>query len=63
VAYVTKIKNGTCEVYDIDRGNLVRRLGSDVVSAEVSGENVAITKKDGTVEVYNIKTGSLIRRI
>ena len=59
--YAVKVQNGAAHVYDIETSSLKRTLGNRVVSAQVLGDCVQVTKSDGRVEVYDIETASLRR--
>jgi hypothetical protein len=59
--YAVKVNNGRAEIYDANTGAYKRSFGSDVVSAQVSGDTVQVTRKNGRVEIYDAKTGAYKR--
>ena len=54
--YVVTVQNGSARVYDAQTRAYRGSFGSSVVSAQISGELVQVTKKDGRVEVYDVRT-------
>jgi hypothetical protein len=61
--YAVKIKNGKAQIYDAKTGGLRRSVGSGVVSAQITGDLVQVTKENGRVELYDPKTGGLRRSL
>ena len=59
--YAVKVHNGRAEIYDANTGAYKRGLGSEVISAQISGDVVQVMKKSGRVEIYDIKTGAYKR--
>ena len=60
--YVAKIEHKACKIYSSQNGSLKRTLCSGKAeSADVSGDEVAVTCSDGKVRVYDIDDGHLIR--
>jgi hypothetical protein len=59
--YAVKVRNGRAEIYDANTGAYKTGVGSNVVSAQVSGDVVQVTRKDGRVEIYDAKTGAYKR--
>jgi hypothetical protein len=62
-AYAVKIKNGKAELFDAKTGAYKRSVGSNAVSAQITGEFVQVTKADGKVEIYDASTGAYKRSI
>ena len=63
ITYAVKVENGRVRIYDAKTGALQRTVGSDAVSAQISGELVQVTKKNGRVEIYVAKTGAYQRSL
>lgn len=65
--YAAKIEKNAVKVFEIRTGSLKRTIGCSsyrgAVSANVTGEQVAVTCGDGRVRVYDIRTGSLKRTL
>jgi len=60
--YIAKIENKACKIFSSENGSVKRTLcNGKAVSADVSGDEVAITCTDGKVRVYDIDTGAIIR--
>lgn len=60
---VVKVNNGRCELYSASTGSYRRSFGSDAVSAQIQGDDVAVTKKNGRIEIYTVSTGSYRRSL
>ena len=61
--YAVKVENGHAKVYDAKTGAYKRTVGSDVVSAQITGELIQVTKKNGRVEIYDANTGAYKRSL
>ena len=59
--YAVKLYNGIAQIYDAKTGSFKRSVGSDVVSAQINGDLVQLTKSNGRVEIYDVNTGSFKR--
>ena len=55
--YAVKVENGHAKIYDAKTGLIKRSIGIDVVSAQITGEFVQVTKRNGRVEIYDANTG------
>lgn len=64
--YAAKIEHNAVNVHDIRTGSLKRTYGcggyKGAVSAQITGEQVAVTCWDGRVRVFDIRTGSTPRK-
>ena len=62
--YAVKVESGRAKIYDANTGAYKRSVGSsDVVSAQITGDPVQVTKKNGRVEIYDANTGSFKRSL
>lgn len=65
--YAAKIERNLVKVFEIRTGSIKRSIGCSgykgAVSANVVGDQVAVTCGDGRVRVYDIRTGSLRRTL
>ena len=61
--FAVKVNDGRAEIYDASNGSYQRSVGSDVVTAQVNGNVLQITKKDGSVEIYDANNGSYQRSL
>jgi|APCry1669189241_1035207.scaffolds.fasta_scaffold237211_1 hypothetical protein len=61
--YAVKVESGHAKVYDAQTGAYQRSVGSDVVSAQITGDLVQVTKKTGRVEIYDANTGAYKRSL
>lgn len=65
--YTAKIEHNIVKIFEIRTGSIKRNIGccsyKGAVSANVTGDQVAVTCGDGKVRVYDIRTGSLRRTL
>lgn len=65
--YAAKIENNIVKVFEIRTGSVKRNIGCSgykgAVSANIMGDQVAVTCGDGKVRVYEIRSGSLRRTL
>ena len=62
-AYAVKVEGGIAKIYDAQTGGYLGRVGSNVVSAQITGELVQVTEKNGSVKIYSAKTCGYLRTI
>jgi|HubBroStandDraft_6_1064221.scaffolds.fasta_scaffold3520452_1 hypothetical protein len=61
--YAVKVEHGQARIYDAKTGSYQRFVGSNVVSAQITGEFVQVTEKNGQVRIYDANTGSYQRSL
>jgi hypothetical protein len=60
--YAVKVQNGRVAIHDARTGGYLRVISAtNVVSAQITGDLVQVTKSNGKVEIYDAATGAFQR--